>query len=317
MSIVIVSFNSRDVLLPCLESIYASSPRLSFEVILVDNGSKDGSLQEVRLRFPSVTVIESGYNSGYTGGNNIGYRQAIGRNVLFLNPDTLINDGALDGLVSRADSDPRCGAIGPKIQRQDGSLQLSCYRSPTVINVLCSVLFLDYIPCWESLSGIKTHYRAEEYMKEMEVDAVSGCCLLVPKVVLDKIGGFDEEYWMYGEENDLCERIRKSGYRILYTPLVSIVHLGGLANKALTLWWRIHIVHNRMLFFAKHRGKASLGAFKAILLFDTIRRTLTDTVRMMLTLTGDCSRRYRLKVAQSLGLLCWQLGLIKKGKRPA
>lgn len=315
LSIVIVSFNSRDVLLPCLESIYASSPRLSFEVILVDNGSKDGSLQEVRRRFPSVAVIEPGYNSGYTGGNNIGYRQATGRNVLFLNPDTRIKERTLDELVSRADSNPQFGAIGPKVLKQDGSLQLSCYPPPTVMNVLCSVLLLDYIPGWESLSGIKTHYRPDEYTQEMEVGAVSGCCLLVPRRVLDETGAFDEDYWMYGEEDDLCERIRKSGYRILYTPSVSIVHLGGATTDDHTLRWRIHVEHNRRLFFAKHRGKASLVAIRAILLFDTVRRILAGTLRMILT--GGCSRKYRLKVARSLGLLCWQVGLIKKGDRPA
>lgn len=315
LSVVIVSFNSRDVLLPCLESIYASSPRLSLEVILVDNGSKDGSLEEVRRRFAAVTIIESGYNAGYTGGNNIGYRHAAGRNVLFLNPDTLIKHGVLDGLVSRADSDPQCGAVGPRILRQDGSLQPSCYPPPTVANVLCSVLLLDYIPGWESFSGIKTHYRPDEYSQEMEVGAVSGCCLLVPKRVLDEIGAFDEDYWMYGEEDDLCERIRKSGYRILYSPSVSIVHLGGLASKDLTLRWRIHVEHNRRLFFAKHRSKASLLAIRAILLLDTIRRIFVGSVQMILT--GGCSKKYRLKVAQSLGLLCWQVGLIKQANRPA
>ena len=119
---------------------------------------------------------------------------------------------------------------------------------------------------------------------------------------------------MYGEDNDLCERIYNSGYRVLYTPSASIIHLGGATTNDHTLPWRIHIERNRRLFFSKHRSKTSLVVFDVLLLFDTLRRVLTGTLQVILT--GGCSRKYRLKTGRSLGLLCWRLGLIKQGDRP-
>ena len=314
LSIVIVSYNTCGVLLACLESIYDSTPRASFEVIVVDNGSTDKTLPELRQRFPEVHIVESGYNAGFTGGNNLGVEQARGRYVLFLNPDTLVLADTLDVLVREADAEAECGALGPSVLNADGSRQTSCWCSPTLLRVLCSVLFLDYLPKWESLTGIKTRYSDPEYEHKMKVGTVSGCCLLAPRRVLVEIGGFDDDYWMYGEEDDLCERIRQKGYKVIYTPAASIVHLGGASLSDHTLRWRLHAERNRRLFFAKHRGRLSLACLRVVLLFDTVRRVVTSTCQMVLT--AGTSRRFRLKEGRSLGLLCWQLGFIKQGDRP-
>lgn len=308
LSIVLVSYNSRKDLAECLASIYDSPGRESFEVVLVDNGSTDGGPEAAERLYPHVRILHAGRNAGYTGGNNIGYRNSTGRHVLFLNPDTRVCGNALDILVERVDRDGACGAIGPHVLNQDGSLQRSCYRAETLPTVLSSVLFLDYLPFWERLTGIKTRYAPAEYEREMAVDVVSGCCLLVPRRVLDEVGAFDEEYWMYGEEADLCERIRARGYRVVYTPAATVVHLGGATTQDHSMQWRLLVERNRRLFFAKHRGKLSLAVFRAAMFVDTIRRIASGALQLLWSRGAGPNR---VKTARAVGVLLWQLGLMR------
>ncbi len=314
LSIVLVAFNSRKHLLACLKSLYTTPPTLDFEVIVIDNGSDDGTQEALAERFPEARLIESGHNAGYTGGNNLGYRNSSGRHLLFLNPDTLVTGAALEQMVSCADSDGHCGAVGPKVLNADGSLQRSCYPAARLSTVITSVFFLDYIPGFETLTGIKPNYHPEDYAREMNVDVACGCCLLVPRRILDEVGPFDDVYWMYGEEADLCERIRTHGYAVRYAPSASIVHFGGATTQDHALPWRIHVERNRRLFFAKHRGRAALMVFRGVLLLDTLRRIVTGTVQVLVT--AGRSERMRLKTGRALGLLCWQLGLLRQGDRP-
>lgn len=314
LSIVLVTFNSRDDVLACLRSLYAAPPMLAYEVVVIDNGSRDGTQETVVEQFPDARLIESGYNAGYAGGNNLGYQNSSGRHVLFLNPDTLVKGEALEQMVECISADARCGALGPRVLNADGSLQSSCYRAARLSTVLTSVFFLDYLPGWEALTGLKPIYHAADYEREMTVDVVSGCCLLAPRRILDEVGGFDDTYWMYGEEADLCERIRAHGYTVRYTPSATIVHLGGATTQDHPLRWRIHVERNRRLFFSKHRGRVALTILRGLLLLDTLRRIVTGTAQVILSC--GLSRQMRLKTGRSLGLLCWQLGLLRQGDRP-
>jgi len=314
VSIIIVSYNTINVILPCIQSIYESEFTESFEIIVVDNGSSDNSREAITEHFPDVQIIESGYNAGYAGGNNIGYKYSKGRNILFLNPDTIIHKAALDHMVSLADSSAECGALGPKVLNRDGSLQKSCYLSPALSRSIASVLFLDYLPFWENITGIKTNYMFDEQTHEMIVDCVSGCCMLVKRKSLEDAGAFDESYWMYGEEGELCERIREKGYKIIFTPEASIVHLGGASTDSHSFKMRLHVERNRRMFYAQHRGKIELLLFKAILLFDTSRRILTSITKILIT--AGTNKKHVLKLTRSCGLFLWQLGIIRQGDRP-
>ena len=314
LSIIIVSYNTIKDILPCIKSVYESGFTVSLEIIVVDNGSSDNSLEAITEHFPDVQIIESGYNAGYAGGNNIGYKYSKGRNILFLNPDTIINKAALDHMVCLADSSSECGALGPKVLNRDGSLQKSCYLSPALSRSISSVLFLDYLPFWESITGIKTNYTLDEQAHEMEVDCVSGCCLLVKRKALEDAGAFDESYWMYGEEAELCERIREKGYKIIFTPAASIVHLGGASTDDHSFKMRLHVERNRRMFYAQHRGKIQLFLFKALLLFDTSRRIITSIAKILIT--AGTNKKHVLKLTRSCGLFLWQLGFIRQGDRP-
>lgn len=315
LSIIIVCFNSREVLLPCLESIWKALPSFPFEVILVDNGSKDNSVQEVHRRFPEVIIIQSGSNEGYAGGNNIGFAKARGQYVLFLNPDTIIHQGAFDKLVGRADSDPNIGIVGPAIQHADGARHRSCFRAPRIREALAKAIWLYRIPGYTKAYGYPGEYREDQYKDEMEVDDVTGCCLLARKAILDEVGVFDEEYFVYFEDTDLCERVRKHGYRIFYDPSASIVHLGWATTIKHEIWCRIQFERNHCRFFAKHRGNRHVWVIGAIQLVNWVMRVFLGS--MVVVASGGRAKSVAHTVYYTSKLLLWRLGIQKQGQRPS
>lgn len=315
LSIIIVCFNSREVLLPCLESIWKALPSFPFEVILVDNGSKDNSVQEVNRRFQEVIIIQSGSNAGYAGGNNIGFAKARGQYVLFLNPDTIIHQGTFDRLVGRADSDPNIGIVGPAVQHADGTRQVSCLRAPSIREALAKAFWLYRIPGYMKAYGFPGEYREDQYKGEMEVDVITGCCLLARKAILDEVGVFDEEYFVYFEEIDLCERVRNHGYKIFYDPSASIVHLGGTTTIKHEIWCRIQSERSHCRFFAKHRGNRHVRVIRAIQFVDWTVRVLAGSMVVL----GSAGRAKSVAhtVYCTSKLLFWRLGIEKQGQRPS
>ncbi|MFH0964491.1 MAG: glycosyltransferase family 2 protein [Planctomycetota bacterium] len=313
LSIVVVCFNDREVVVPCLESIREARPKLELEVIVVDNGSRDGSAQAAREAYPAARALAPGRNLGYAGGNNAGFREARGRYVLFLNPDTLIREGALERMVERADSDERCGAAGPRVVGRDGRLQRSCFRSPRVLDFAAVGLMLHRIPGYERAVGLNG-YRDAMYEGPFEPDVVSGCCILARRELLERIGAFDEEYFIYFEETDLCERIRRAGYRVLYVPDAEIVHLGGATTVKQETWFRIQFEKSRRRFFLKHRGRGLTWASGAILAASLALRLALGGAAAAVTLGRW--RRAREKTAMIARILGWQLGLVEQGEKP-
>lgn len=314
LSVIIVCFNDHDVLMPCLASLQAAKSALSVEVIVVDNASRDASVSAVRKHFPNVRVVQAGYNAGFTGGNNIGFEQATGRYVLFLNPDTLIDEYAFDVMVERADRDPEIGAVGPMVLNRDRTLQFSCFRSPTVGHFLSKAMMLHRLPGYRRLAGNESRYPESRYRREMDVDVISGCAMLVRRDLLLRIGAFDDEYFIYFEETDLCERIRRAGYRIVYLPEATIVHLGGQTTVKQQEWFRIQYERSRRRFFSKHRSRLAYGGIVTILVLDTGARWLLGGIATAVTL-GQ-SESVRRKTALARHMLLWQLGLRHQGQRP-
>lgn len=307
LSIIIVSFNSREVLMPCIESIFEAEPRISFEIIVVDNGSKDTSLEEVKLRFKEVNIKEVGCNLGYSGGNNIGFENSKGRYVLFLNPDTLIKKGALDQMVIIADSNLEYGLIGPKVLNKDGSLQRSCFRTPSLMQYLASTLRFHRIPFYIRIFGFPGFYPDGNNDNEKQVDAVSGCCLLIRRDITKRIGLFDTEYFMYFEEFDLCERVRQSGYKVIYSPKASITHLGGSSITQQEAWLWIEYERSRRKFFARYRSKIAEFAVRIILLFNSGLLVFSGIFGYLLNIGG--LKKSHIKYRNAISMLCWQLGL--------
>lgn len=267
VSIVVVSFNTKALLRECLQSIADESEGLVVQTIVVDNDSKDGSPQLVKEEFPEVELIETGVNLGFAGANNVGFKQCRGRYVVLLNSDAFLQPGSLRLSVKKMDEDPAIGLGGARLVGRDGSWQPSARMFPSVLN--------DFL----TLSGLAAKYSQSKFFgrvdrtwaspdEEADVDWVPGAFSIVPRGLLEKIQYFDEDFFLYYEEVDLCRRIKKLGYRVCYWPDVVVVHVGGESTRSTgkkvsksgnqVALWRMR---SELLYYRKHHG--ALGAFLA------------------------------------------------------
>jgi N-acetylglucosaminyl-diphospho-decaprenol L-rhamnosyltransferase len=208
----------------CLDSIYKTVQDMEFEVIAVDNASGDEGLKTVQENFPEVHWIKNNTNKGFAKANNQAVKVSQGKALLFLNPDTRLTENATQVMIAQLKSDSLTGAIGPKVLNRDGSLQYSCRTFPTVWTGLFnrySLLSRFFPNNKHTRRYLMTDYDHEE---SREVDWVSGCCMMVPRSVFLEVGGFDEKYFLFNEDVDLCHTLRHHGYKTLYLPEARIYH---------------------------------------------------------------------------------------------
>ncbi len=280
LSIVVVSWNTRELLASCLGSIFALAEpsggtyRLSpggpnFEVLVVDNASADGSAGLVRDRFPMVQLIANQENVGFARANNQAMPLCRGRYVLLLNPDTAVAPGALETLVRFMASHPEAGAAGARLLAADGTLQRSCYPAPTLARELWRLFHLDLI--WPYGT-----YRMGRWdtSRPRPVDVVQGACLIVRREVLDRVGLLDPEYFIYSEEVDLCQRIRLAGWRIYWVPAAVVVHHEGQSTRQAAAAMFLRLYQGKVLYFRKNHGRHAARAYKLVLLCAALVRVL-------------------------------------------
>lgn len=255
LSIIIVNWNTRDLLRDCLESVYASEGEFAFETIVVDNCSHDGSADMVRCEFPQVHLIESDINGGYAYANNLGLRRLQARCYLLLNPDTVLPPNALQDMLAFMDAHPEAGMAGPKLVMDDGELDLACRRSfPTPENSFYKLFGLSRLfPKSERFGQYNLTYLDPDEMAE--VDSVVGAFMMVRRAVIEQVGLLDEEYFMYGEDLDWALRAKLAGWKVYYCPHVTVLHYKRQASKqnpqkAHYEFWRA--MHT---FYRKHYAK--------------------------------------------------------------
>ncbi len=244
LSVILLNYNTKELTRKCLQSVFASKTSYQFEVILADNGSKDGSVEMIRSEFSQVKVIENKANLGFSKGNNVAIRQATGKYVLLLNTDTVVKPDAIDASIKYLDEHPNVGILGAKVLLPDGRLDQACRR--------------NFPNPWNSflrLFGLKkfSNYNINAPIdQEMEVDAVMGAYLMIRKSVIDKIGLLDEDYFMYGEDLDWCWQTKQSGYKVMYYPKAEIIHY-KYGSSQLIPFGTIKMAHNAMkIFYRKH-----------------------------------------------------------------
>ena len=228
ISIVILNYNTKELTLDCLKSLKKVKGEVSFETIVCDNGSSDGSIEAIKEKYPEVRIIENGANLGFAKGNNAARRKATGNYVLFLNTDTIVYPGVLKKTWEYLQSNKDVAAVTCKLVLPDGSLDKDARRSfPTPwVSLTHLVLKLDRLfP--KSFLFAKYWYGYISPDITHEVDVIQGAYLLVRKPVLDSVGWFDEDYFLDGEDIDLCWKIKQKGWKIIYFPEVSIKHLKG------------------------------------------------------------------------------------------
>lgn len=222
LSIIILSFNTKDLLRDCLNSLKKVGDEIPFEVIVADNGSVDGSLDMTRKEFPWVILLNNKSNLGFAKGNNKARKVASGKYILFLNSDTIVYKGVLRRSVKFLEDRPGVGAMTCKLVLANGELDKDIRRRfPTPwVSFNRLILGNGRMYWYESIPDTKTH----------EVDAIQGAYFLSPKKVLDKVNWFSEDYFLDGEDIDLCWKIREAGYKIYYYPKIKILHLKGASK---------------------------------------------------------------------------------------
>jgi len=232
LSIVIVNFNTREMIVECLRSIEAQTHDTSYEILVVDNMSTDGSVDVIRCAFPNVRLLASTTNLGFARANNLAVVRARGGRILLLNPDTLVLDQAIDRLMSFSNKYPSNGIWGGRTLYGDGSLNpASCWRRLTIWNLMCSALGLAFLtPNSSVLNSVA--YGGWDRSTVRKVDIVTGCLLLIDRELWKELGGFDPAFFMYGEEADLCIRAVKAGARPIITPNATIIHYMGASETS-------------------------------------------------------------------------------------
>jgi GT2 family glycosyltransferase len=271
LSIVIVNWNTREFLSRCLRSVYDTTLDLDFEVIVVDNGSADGSQEMVQQEFPGVSLIANTENKGFAKANNQAIRRSRGRYVLLLNSDAFVRENTIEHTVAFMDGHPEAGMAGCKLLFEDGRLQPSCYSFPTLFTEFFIAVGLDRLFPKSRLFG-KYGMTYWDFDDIREVDVILGAFMLVRATAVDEVGLMDERYFMYSEEVDWCYRFREKGWKIYFYPHVEAVHLGGGSTRRVRAEMLIRLYGSRIEFFRKHHGRLSACLLKLVIGFNCLLR---------------------------------------------
>lgn len=266
LSIIIVNWNTRDITRDCLRSVREHAGGLSYEVIVVDNASSDGSAEMVRAEFPDVRLIANDTNLGFGRANNQAMRVARGRYFLLLNSDTVVCDDAIQRLVNFVANDPAIGIAGCKLLFADRTLQSSCSRFPSLrVALLEDLMLYKFLP--RRLQGelLLGGYWPHDHARD--VDAVWGAAMIVRREVFEQTNGFDERIFMYGEDLEWCMRVRDRGWRIAFTPEAAIIHLNHKSSEQKYGDERIDLCHKRA--YEIYRQRAGLAAMLLMMLVKT------------------------------------------------
>ena len=255
ISIIIINYNVKEFLLNLLASIGKSVKNISTEIIIVDNASDDGSVEILREKFPNIKLIANKENVGFGVANNQALESAKGKYFLLINPDAIVKEDTLKKMLEFFDKTPQVGIAGCKVLNPDGSLKFACRRSfPGPWTSFTKIMGLSKLfPKSRLFARYNLTYLDEN--QTYEVDAISGAFMMMRKEVYEQIGGFDKQFFMYGEDLDWCWRCKESGYKVWYYPKTTIVHYKGESSRK-TPFKMLKAFHDAMwIFYKKHYYK--------------------------------------------------------------
>ena len=305
LSILIVNWNTKEYLLPCLRAIFEKRNGMNWEVIVVDNDSQDGSGSEVKKAFPSIHLIENEKNLGFAKAANQGLQKASGRYVLLLNPDTQVKNGAIERLVSFMDAHSDVGVAGAQLLNADGSKQNSIANFPSLGTELLNKSLLRW------LFPKKFPGKEKDYPEPIEVDSVIGACMMVKRDALDQVGLLDEDYFLFLEETDWCYRMKKSGWKIYHVPQAEIYHFQGKSAETVKKRARVEFYRSRYHFFKKNRGDPQwFFLFMGLMTKLGVELILT-TAACFFTIFSI--KKWRQKLSTFAYLMWWHLRLCPEG----
>jgi N-acetylglucosaminyl-diphospho-decaprenol L-rhamnosyltransferase len=252
LSVVVLSWNTKDLTLACLRALAADGTRRTREVVVVDNGSNDGSADAIAAAHPAVRLVRNAENRGYSGGNNQGAREATGRWLCLLNSDTEVRPGALDALVDWLEAHREYGMAAPRLVNQDGSVQRACMRFPGLATAF--VFDMSWARRWPlKLVDDRYYMRDFDHLSSRDVEQPPGACCVIDREEYLAGGGLDEELWLFFNDVDICRRLWKRGRRIRYVAEAEVMHHVGSSTKRfarlIVTWHR-----NRIAYYVKHYG---------------------------------------------------------------
>ena len=256
LSVVVLSWNTQKLTLACMAALFAEVPKYSREVIVVDNGSEDGSADAIAKHFPQVRMLRNPDNRLYAAGNNQGAAMAKGEYVVTLNSDTEVRPGALDLLVDYLRDHASYGAVAPRLSDPDGTVQHACQRFPTLLTALCFDSWFGTF--WPGVGHVRRYMMRDfDHIESRDVDQPPGACCMLRTEEWRALGGFDESLALFYNDVDLCKRLAKSNRKIRYLADAEVMHHRGASTrnfaKMLVIWHK-----NRLAYYQKHYGK--LGA---------------------------------------------------------
>ena len=289
VSVVIVSWNTRALLETCLASVDGPAAGSAIDVVVVDNASEDGSAEMVRRNFQNVRLIENDENVGYARANNQGIRAGRSDFVLLLNSDTQLRHGVIERLASFLRANPEVAAVGPRVANPDGSLQTSCYPTPTLFREFWRLFHLD------ALLPLGSYAMSRwDQIRPQEVEILLGACILVRREAMERVGLLNETYFMYSEDLDLCYRLRRDGGRIFWYPSAEIVHHGGQSTRQVSRQMFLQLYRSKLAFFRLYYGGLTAAVYKLILLAASLARLGLSPLAALL-----CSRNRTLDIEQA------------------
>lgn len=297
ISIIIVSWNNKEYLEPCLESLYNGGLESTFDVVVIDNGSTDGSQKMLKQKFPDVMLLQNDHNVGLGRASNQGIEATHGRYVLLLNDDTLVNGPSLDSMVRFFDDSPEVGVVGGRLLNEDGSVQ-SCHNN-------FSTLHEEFLIATRLGELIRPGYAAimdDEQIRQ--VNWMGSACLMLRRDALDEVGLLDEEYFIYGDEADLQYRLSKAGWQAYYLPYATTIHFGG---RSMQRWPRRKMVYRgKMLFYQKNYGPIRTNVLRIMLGALTLGKMAAWGLVAIFPSKRERSRR---ELASNIDVIkiCWQL----------
>jgi GT2 family glycosyltransferase len=288
ISVVIISFNTSTLLFNCLKALFEACPAVALEVIVVDNASCDGSAEMVRASFPQVQLVVNQENAGFGAANNQAISIAQARYVLLLNSDTIVWPGAIEQMLHELDGAPALAAVGPRLMGGDGKWQRSAFRFPTPV-----VLLLEQFNLARFAPVMRWRSRSRSSLSSFSVDWLIGACLLVRRAALAPLGAFDTRFFMYGEDIDLCYRLRSAGWDIRQVPDAAIMHLGGMSTRRNRLRMAIQATASMYLFYNKHYPQRDLLLAAVIFRGTAVIKLLRDLGRWLWLTLHDRSPEQR------------------------
>jgi GT2 family glycosyltransferase len=305
LSIIIVNWNTKQLLLDCIASIYKTVKRSSFEVIVVDNASTDGSAEAVSHAYPAVRVLVSSSNYGFSRANNMAMKQMRGRYAVILNSDTYLKEPSMDDMVDFMDRHPEAGMCGPQLLNADDTKQNSAGDFPVLLTEFMSKHLIHVL--FPKIYSRAFRTKLAVFKEPAQVDVVIGACMMVRKKAIESVGILDEDYFLFYEETDWCYRMRRGGWQVYHLPEAKIYHFGGQSRKEINLRARVESWRSRYLYYKKNMHLSSC-AWYGLLLMGLMQSAYQFLVYSLLNiLTLFLFKRLRRRWQMFAYLLVWHM----------